>query len=232
MGTLNKLAAGVGLCCQVVVSAAAVPGEARAAQSSSNVSTKLPIAARRAVVLGDSLAVSPSRAGGFPAELQSRIATLELPWTIVNAGVGGDTTAGGVRRVDALLDKDVEVLVLALGANDGLRGVPIADIEKNLSAIIERAHERGVRVLLCGMETPPFRGWDYTLAFHNIFPRLAAKYGVPLVPFLLDGVALVPEMNGHDGIHPNGAGAQRIAASVWRYLEPLLRGASPVRATR
>ena len=177
---------------------------------------------RQILVLGDSLAISPSRAQSFPAVLQARIDELRLPWTIVNAGVGGDTTSGGLRRVDALLGADVGVLILALGANDGLRGVDIARIESNLSGIIERAQARGVQVLLCGMETPPLQGWQYTLAFHRLFPRLAARYDVVLVPFLLEGVALDPELNGNDGIHPNAAGARRIAETVWPYLESVL----------
>jgi acyl-CoA thioesterase-1 len=146
-----------------------------------------------------------------------------LPWKIANAGVSGDTTSGGLTRLDPLLGDDVGVLVLALGANDGLRGVDLAIIERNLSTIIERVQARGIRVLLCGMETPPWRSWDYSVEFHRLFPRLAAKYDVPLVPFLLAGVALNPDLNGSDGIHPNAAGAQRIADTVWPYLEPLLR---------
>lgn len=180
---------------------------------------------RQVVVLGDSLAVSPSRAQSFPAVLQARIDGMGLPWTVVNAGVGGDTSSGGRGRLDAVLGPDVGVLILALGANDGLRGVEISRIESNLSAIIERAHARGVEVLLCGMETPPLNGWRYTLAFHQLFPRLAARYNVALVPFLLDGVALNPDMNGNDGIHPNAAGARRIAETLWPYLEPLLGAA-------
>jgi acyl-CoA thioesterase-1 len=125
--------------------------------------------------------------------------------------------------VNGLLGDDVGVLVLALGANDGLRGVAIPTIEQNLTTIIERALSRNIRVLLCGMETPPMRGWKYTLAFHELFPRLAAKYNLPLVPFLLAGVALVPDMNGQDGIHPNAAGARRIADNIWPSLEPLLQ---------
>ncbi len=177
---------------------------------------------RQIVVLGDSLAVSPSREQAFPAVLQSRIRQHGLSWPIVNAGVSGDTTAGGLRRVDALLTDDTAILVLALGANDGLRGVAPAEVERNLATIIERAQARNVSVLLCGMETPPFNGWDYTVAFHQIFPGLAAEYNVPLVPFLLAGVALNPELNAADGIHPNAAGAQRIADTVWAHLAPML----------
>jgi acyl-CoA thioesterase-1 len=125
----------------------AAPGEAPAA----------PALPQQVVVLGDSLAVSPSRAESFPAVLQARLSGLPTLWTIVNAGMGGDTTAGDLRRVNALLGPDAAVLIVALGANDGLRGVAIPTIEQNLSAIIERAQARQVRVLLCGMETPPLR---------------------------------------------------------------------------
>jgi acyl-CoA thioesterase-1 len=114
------------------------------------------------------------------------------------------------------------VLVLELGANDGLRGVSTSAVERNLSTIIERAQARGTRVLLCGMEAPPLNGWNYSVEFHKIYPRLAARYGVPLVPFLLEGVALNPELNGDDIIHPNAAGAKVIAATVWPYLEPMI----------
>ena len=180
-------------------------------------------ATHRIVVLGDSLAVTPTRAASFPALLQARMSREGRPWTVVNAGVSGDTTAGGLRRLESALRDGADVLVLELGANDGLRGVDIAVVEKNLSTIIEAAQTRGISVLLCGMETPPLHGWNYTVAFHSLYPRLAARYGVPLVPFLLTGVALVPEMNGGDGIHPNAAGAHRIAETVWPYLEPLLQ---------
>jgi acyl-CoA thioesterase-1 len=175
------------------------------------------------VVIGDSLAVSPSRAEGFPAHLQRRLDQTGRGWTIKNAGVAGDTTSGGVRRIDQALTSDTRVLVLELGANDGLRGVEIATIEKNLSTMIERAQARGIQVLLCGMETPPLNGWNYTVEFHRLFPRLAQKYNVALVPFLLEGVALNPDLNGDDDIHPNAAGARRIADTVWPYLEPLVQ---------
>jgi acyl-CoA thioesterase-1 len=115
-----------------------------------------------------------------------------------------------------------DVLVLALGANDGLRGASLATVEGNLARMIAQAQARGTRVLLCGMETPPAHGWNYTLGFHGIFPRLARQYSVPLVPFLLHGVALVRGMNGADGIHPNAAGATQIADTVWPYLKRMI----------
>jgi acyl-CoA thioesterase-1 len=177
---------------------------------------------RRVVVLGDSLAVSPSVAEGFPAQLQSRVDRAALGWRVTNAGVSGDTTADALRRLPPLLASDVGILVVAVGVNDGIQGVDVAAIERNLAAIIESALARQVRVLLCGMESPPTRGFDYAVAFHFVFPNLAQRYGVPLVPFLLAGVALVPELNGPDGVHPNAAGARRIADTVWPYLEPRL----------
>ena len=187
---------------------------------------------RRVVVLGDSLAVTPSLAQSFPAHLQARIERAGLPWTVVNAGVSGDTTTDAMRRYEPLLGPDVGVLVLALGANDGLDGVPAATIERNLSAIIEAAQTRNIRVLLCGMETPPFNGWNYTVAFHAVFPRVARTYNVAIVPFLLSGVALIPDMNGADGIHPNAAGARRIAENVWISLEPMLRAGAATSTAR
>jgi acyl-CoA thioesterase-1 len=179
----------------------------------------------RLVVLGDSLAVSPSRDLGFPSIIQEKVDKEGLPWKVINAGVRGDTTTGGLRRFDEVMADKPDVLLLALGANDGLRGVDTAAIRRNLDEMITRAKGRGIKVVLCGMETPPIRGWAYTLAFHNIFPELARAHDLPLVPFLLAGVALDPEMNGSDMIHPNAAGARRIAETVWPFLEPILRAA-------
>jgi acyl-CoA thioesterase-1 len=182
-----------------------------------------PAAIRRVVVLGDSLSVSPSMAESFPAYLERRIDDQRRPWTVTNAGVFGDTTGDALHRLDPLLTSDLGVLVVALGANDGLQGLPIASVENNLTEIVGRGQRHAARVLLCGMETPPTHGLTYSIAFHGLFPRVAATFRVPLVPFLLDGVALVPSLNGPDLVHPNAAGAQKIAETVWPYLEPLLR---------
>jgi acyl-CoA thioesterase-1 len=178
------------------------------------------------LVLGDSLAISPTPSQNFAVELQRRLRTLNPAWTVINAGVRGDTTGGGLSRCDYWLGGHPQILVLALGANDGLRGVNAASVEKNLATIIERAQARGTRVLLCGMQAPPLWGWDHARAFQEVFPRLAARYQVALVPFLLEGVMLNRAMNGPDGIHPNAAGARAIADLVWRYLEPLLAAAT------
>ena len=183
----------------------------------------IPTPIRRVVVLGDSLAVSPSIEESFPSQLQGRVDAQRLRWTVVNAGVNGDTTADGLRRLDPLLTSDAGVLVVELGANDGLQGVPLSTIEQNLLTILQRARERNVRPLLCGMETPPTHGLDYSVAFHVIFPTVAQQRSAPLIPFLLAGVALVPELNGADLVHPNAAGARRIADTVWAYLGPMLQ---------
>jgi acyl-CoA thioesterase-1 len=186
-----------------------------------------PSASRRIVVLGDSLSVTPNRQQSFPSLLEARLEAAGPPWSMINAGVSGDATAGGLARFDRAVPAGTDILVLALGANDGLRGLEVSGVERRLATMIERAQARGIAVLLCGMETPPRRGWSYTLAFHEIYPRLAARYRVPLVPFLLEGVALIAGMNGPDGVHPNATGAQRIADNVWPYLEPLLRSSVP-----
>jgi acyl-CoA thioesterase I len=187
-----------------------------APESSSN------LVIRHVVVLGDSIAVTPTLAESFPSRLNARMAQRGLPWVVTNAGISGDTTTDGVRRVSSLLTPDVGVLVVELGVNDGLQGVDVATVEQNLLSIVATGQEHHARVLLCGMETPPTRGLDYSIAFHFTFPRVASARAVPLVPFLLVGVALVPALNGPDGVHPNAAGAQRIADTLWPYLEPLL----------
>jgi acyl-CoA thioesterase-1 len=227
MTTLRR----VGICCSLAMTVAAAGcSSAETPTAPSGTGTAAAPVRRVVLVLGDSLAVSPSRPESFPAELQKRLDSTARAWTVTNAGVSGDTTAGGLRRFDDAVTSETRVLVLELGANDGLRGVDIATIEKNLSTMIERAQARGIRVLLCGMETPPFNGWSYTVDFHRLFPRLAQKYGVSLVPFLLEGVALNPDLNGDDEIHPNAAGARRIAETVWPYLEPLVEQGSAITA--
>jgi acyl-CoA thioesterase-1 len=213
----------IGVCYSLaaVVSTAACIGGSSASSPTAPGSTTA--VSRRAVVLGDSLAVSPSRAEGFPAELERLMNAQQPGWTVSNAGVSGDTTTGGLRRFDQVVSDGTRILILELGANDGLRGVDISTVERNLSTMIERAQSRSIRVLLCGMETPPIHGWNYSVDFHQLFPRLARKYNLPLVPFLLEGVVLNPDLNGGDEIHPNAAGAQRIAETVWPYLQPMIQ---------
>jgi acyl-CoA thioesterase-1 len=187
-----------------------------------NPSAPNPIERPRVVVLGDSLAVSPSSLLNFTTELQARADTAGVRMEITNASTWGDTTADGLRRLDAALALNPHVLVVALGANDGLRGVAVSSVERNLDRIVTRARARGARILLCGIEAPPLKGFDYSIQFHRVFTRLAAEHGIPLVPFLLAGVVFDPDFNGPDLFHPNAAGARRIAATVWPYLEPLV----------
>jgi acyl-CoA thioesterase-1 len=177
------------------------------------------------VAFGDSLTAGwgLSAADTYPSVLQQRARAAGYPHRFVNAGLSRDTSENGVRRLDTALVADTRVLIVAFGANDGLRGVPIAAIRRNLEIIIERAQSRNIRVLLCGMETPPFRGWQYTMDFHRLFPELAARYRMPLMPFLLFGVVGDPNYNLGDRVHPNAAGMRRIADTMWPYLEPLLK---------
>jgi acyl-CoA thioesterase-1 len=142
---------------------------------------------------------------------------------VVNAGVSGDTSAGGVRRLEWALEEGTpRVLVVALGGNDGLRGLPASQLEKNLGAAIEAGLSRGLVVVLAGMEAPPNYGPEYTAAFRQTYVTLAHKYNVKLIPFLLEGVAGVPALNQPDGIHPNTRGAAMVADLVWRAIEPSL----------
>ena len=176
------------------------------------------------VALGDSLTAGPglSASETYPSLLQTRARAAGYPHEFVNAGVSGDTSQDAVRRLEAALVRDTGVLIVALGANDGLRGVPISTIRRNLEIVIERAQSRNIRILLCGMETPPTRGWQYTLDFHRLFPDLAGRYGVRLMPFLLLGVVGDANYNLGDRVHPNAAGMRVIADAMWPYLEPLL----------
>ena len=145
-----------------------------------------------------------------------------INFEVENAGVSGDTSAGGLSRLDWALDGDVKVLIVALGGNDALRGLTPEELRRNLSTIIERAQGRRIRVVLCGMEAPPNFGRDYAVAFHRVYPDLAKKYNVALVPFLLDKVAGIESLNQRDGIHPTPQGARIVADNVWAVLRPML----------
>jgi acyl-CoA thioesterase-1 len=177
----------------------------------------------RIVALGDSLTSGHRLPKGdtYPSILEKALKDAGLPFDVVNHGVDGDTTAGGLRRLAAALDEKPQILIVAFGANDGLRGVPVAQVRANLSKMIETAQARGVSVLLVGMEALPLYGWQYTIDFHNLWPELAAKHNVPLVPFILNGVLGNPDLMSPDGIHPNAAGAKLIAANIWTALRPL-----------
>jgi acyl-CoA thioesterase-1 len=180
--------------------------------------------APRIVCLGDSLTAGYglSVEQAYPALLQHRLRDAGYPHEVINAGVSGDTSAGGLRRIDWSLRGNVDVLIVALGGNDALRGLPPAAMRQNLAAIIERARQRGAKVLLAGMEAPPNFGASYTRQFRAVYAGLAKQYDVPLIPFFLAGVAGVPSLNQADGIHPNAAGQRQVVELVWRALVPLL----------
>jgi acyl-CoA thioesterase I len=178
----------------------------------------------RIVVLGDSLTagLGLSADEAYPALLQRLVDTAGLKYHVVNAGVSGDTSAGGLSRLDWALDGDVRVLIVALGGNDALRGLPIDELRHNLSTIIERAQAKGTTVILAGMEAPPNFGRSYIVEFHQVYPELAKQYRVAFLPFLLEGVAGVEPLNQRDGIHPTAEGARLVADNVWAVLRPVL----------
>ncbi len=177
------------------------------------------------VALGDSLTAGLGVAAdeAFPARLQARLRAEGYDYRVVNAGVSGDTTAGGLRRVDWALRANPEVVIVALGANDGLRGQSPQAIRANLEEIVARFQAAGARVLLVGMRLPPNYGAEYTKEFEAVFPAVARRAKITLMPFLLDGVAADSRLNQADGIHPTAAGQQMIADRLWPYLRPLLR---------
>jgi acyl-CoA thioesterase-1 len=198
------------------------PAPAAAASAPARAAAPAPSRPRIAV-LGDSLTagLGVAKAAAYPSLLQERLDAAGLDFEIVNAGVSGDTSAGGLARLDWALDGDVRILIVALGGNDGLRGLPAEELQSNLAHIIEKAQSRGITVILAGMEAPPNYGRDYIVAFHKIYPALAAQYHVALVPFLLQGVAGDATLNQRDGIHPTAAGARIVADNLWTVLKPL-----------
>lgn len=179
----------------------------------------------RVVFLGDSLTAGLGLPAdqSYPSLIGRKLAQQGRDVEVINAGVSGDTSAGGLRRLEWSLEGDVKALVVALGANDGLRGLPPAEMKKNLSAIIERARSRSIPVVLAGMEAPPNFGQDYTREFRQVYADLAKEHDVRFVPFMLEGVAGHAALNQGDGIHPNARGAEIVADVIWAELEPLLR---------
>ena len=178
----------------------------------------------RVVFLGDSLTAGYGlpKEQSVPSLVQKRLTEAGYDYEAVNHGVSGDTSAGGVSRLDWALTGDVRVLVIELGANDGLRGLPVETTKANLSDIITRAKARGIAVLLTGMEAPPNHGPAYTAQFRQTFSDLAREHKVAFVPFYLEGVAGNPELNIADGIHPNAEGAAIVEQTIWKALQPLL----------
>ncbi len=189
--------------------------------------TEKNVTPKNLLILGDSLAAGYgiNREEAFPALLQKKIETAKLPYRIVNGGVSGDTTAGGLRRIDWMLKQPVDVLIVELGGNDGLRGIPPAETKKNLQGIIDKAKQKypQVRVVIAGMQMPPNMGEDYTKAFAEVFPAVAKANQATLIPFLLEGVGGQADLNQPDGIHPTPKGHEVVAENVWKVLAPVLK---------
>jgi len=160
----------------------------------------------------------------FPALIQQRLDSMNLPYTAINAGLSGETTSGGKNRIDWVLKQKVDIFVLELGANDVLRGLDLKETEGNLRAILNKvkASNPEVKLVLAGMESPPNMGSDYTKQFAAIFPKLAKEYDAVLIPFLLDKVASIPSLNLQDGKHPNAAGQYIVRENVWAVLKNVL----------
>jgi acyl-CoA thioesterase I len=176
--------------------------------------------------------IDPDQA--YPALIQSKIDSSGLPYRVINAGVSGETSAGALRRVDWLLQQPLAVLVVETGANDGLRGLPTDSLKANLHAILKRAKELqpSVKLVLIGMRIPPNYGRTYSQSFEAIYPELAREFGATLVPFLLDGVGGISSLNQPDGVHPTAQGQRKMAETVWRVLEPVLRKTTESEAKR
>lgn len=179
------------------------------------------------VFFGDSLTaglgLDPQEA--FPAVIQDTLNSLGMNYTVINSGLSGETTASGRNRLDWVLNQKADIFILELGANDGLRGIPLAETRTNLQAIIDAVRQKNpnTKIILTGMQIPPNMGQDYTSEFRKIFPDLAEKNTLPLIPFLLEGVAGNPELNQEDGIHPTIEGQKIVADNVWAVLEDVVR---------
>lgn len=210
-----------------VACAGPAPAPSTAATAGAVTSAAVPPASVKVVALGDSLTAGlglDSREA-YPALLDARLRDAGYAVEVVNAGVSGDTTAGGLRRLDWSIDPSVRVMIVALGGNDALRGLPLSEMRRNLAAIIERAQARQVTVILAGLEAPPNLGPEHTAAFRQVYRDLASQYRVAFLPFLLAGVAGDPTLNQADAVHPNAAGARKVADLLWPYVEAAVRTA-------
>jgi acyl-CoA thioesterase I len=205
----------------LAASLAALPGCANA--TSSPTAPTPDVAPGLIVALGDSLTSGHGigQQHAYPAVLQGYLDASQLPFQMVNKGVSGNTSADALQRLPTALTGDVRILVVALGANDGLRGVPVPVVKANLSRIIREAQGRGIQVLLCGLEAFPIYGLTYTVDFHRMYRQLAQEFGVPLVPFILADVIGQPNLLLPDRVHPNAAGSRVIADAIWPFLQPI-----------
>ncbi len=183
------------------------------------------VSAKTILVLGDSISAGYGLKidQGWVNLLQKKLTDQNLPYSMVNESISGDTSAGGVARIDrAISQHNPAILLLELGANDGLRGLPPKQMQQNLSRIISSAKQHGAKVLLLSMRIPPNYGKRYTEMFYNVYPELAKIHTIPYVPFLIEDVALKEQYMQRDGLHPNAAAQPIIADVVWEYLEPML----------
>lgn len=227
--TAIGLSAALTTACSGGATAPASSPSANAAPSTSSPNAAPPSAAKSAAgpkvaFLGDSISAGlhlPAEQA-FPAVLRERLAARGVPFQLLNAGVSGDTTAGGLRRVDWILKQSPAIVVVELGANDSMRGQPIASIEQNLRVILDKLRERKVTTLLLGMRIPTSYGPEYAAQFEAIYPQLAKESNVAFVPFFMEGVAGVPEQNLEDGIHPTAEGHARLAKTVEDALAKLV----------
>ena len=187
--------------------------------TSSSLSTK-----KNILFFGDSLTagygLSDPADDAYPAVIQHKIDSLKLPYNVINAGNSGETTSGGLGRIDWVLKQKVDIFILELGANDGLRGIPVEETRRNLQAIIDKVKNKypNAKIILTGMQVPPSMGADYANSFKAVFPQLAQKNKIDFVPFLLTNVGGIPKLNQADGIHPTAEGAKIVANNVWQVL--------------
>jgi acyl-CoA thioesterase-1 len=180
------------------------------------------------LAFGDSLTagLGVSTRESYPSQLEARLHAMGYSYRVINAGISGDTTAGGVRRLDWAIKTKPDVVILALGANDGLRGIPLNEVRTNLGQMIKRLKTESIPVVLAGMKLPPNYGPMYTVGFSNLYAQLARENDIPLIPFLLEGVAAHPELNQEDGIHPTAEGYRRVVDNILPVLLPLLTNQS------
>ncbi len=181
---------------------------------------------KKILFFGDSLTAGYGLEMGeaFPSVIQQKIDSLGLNYTVINAGLSGETTASGKNRLDWVLEDDMDIVIIELGANDGLRGIPLTETASNLQAMVDQVQKElpNAKIVLAGMKIPPNMGPEYTAEFENIFPKLAEREQIALIPFLLEDVAGIPELNQADGIHPTEKGQKLVAENVWKVLKPML----------
>ena len=201
------------------------PSDAQTSAAKSSPATPVKTV-KNILIFGNSLTagygLEPSES--YPAQLQNRLDSLKLPYKIVNAGVSGETTSGGNSRLDWVLKNPVDIFILELGGNEGLRGIPATETRKNLQSMIDKVKARypEAKIVLAGMQVPPSMGKKYADEFKVIYPELAQKNKVALIPFLLENVGGEVKLNQKDGIHPNAIGAKIVAENVWQVLEGML----------